>query len=101
MKTRFKILPPLLCFAILLASSVVFTRQASATDKDSEHLTISEPVMVAGTVLEAGMYKVTWEGSGAQVQVSFTKGSKTMATATATLVLETSAYDGAIEVKTL
>jgi len=57
--------------------------------------------MVAGTLLKADIYRVVWDGSGPQVQVSFMKGSKTVATASATLVLEPSTYDGAVQIKTL
>ena len=56
---------------------------------------------VAGTTLQPDTYKVVWnEASGSDVQVTFMKGSKTMATTTAKLVVESSLYDGAVETKT-
>ncbi len=101
MKTRSKVIPLLLCLSVLLTSSLVLTQRVAAKDKESEHITFSEPIMVAGTLLKADIYRVVWEGSGPQVQVSFMKGSKTVATAPATLVLEPSTYDGAVQIKTL
>lgn len=98
MKTRLQT-ALLVCWSILLASSVVLPLRATARERDSEHITISEPVMVAGTLLKPDTYRVVWEGEGPQVQVSFMKGSKTMVTTTANLVLEESMYDGAFEVK--
>jgi len=100
MKTKLTIIPLLLCLSVL-TTSVVLTHRAAASAADSEHITFTEPVMVAGTLLEAETYKLVWEGAGPQVQVSFMKGSKTVATASATLVLAESNYDGAVETKVL
>jgi len=101
MKTRLKALPIVLCFSVVLTSSIILTTLAAPNNEESEHVTFSEPVMVAGTLLEAGAYKLVWSEPGPQVRVSFMKGSKTVATASATLVLAESNYDGAIETKTL
>ena|SRR5438045_2284906 len=101
MKTKLKVMSLLLCLSVGLTLAGVFTQRAAAKDKDSEHITFSEPVMVAGTLLKADTYRVVWDGSGPQVQVSFMKGSKTVATASATLVLEPSTYDGAVQIETL
>ncbi len=99
MKARLTVAPLLLC--LVLALSGIFTQKAVANDTDSEHVTFNEPVMVKGTLLEAGTYKLEWAGSGPKVQVTFTKGSKTVATASATLVLGSSDYNGAVETKAL
>ena len=99
MKTKLTIIPLLLCLSVLTAA--VLTNRAAANTADSEHITFSEPVVVAGTLLEAKTYKLVWEGTGPQVQVSFMKGSKTVATASATIVLAESSYDGAVETKAL
>ncbi|HTF36833.1 MAG TPA: hypothetical protein VK651_00885 [Blastocatellia bacterium] len=102
MKTRSKVIPMLLCLSVLLTSSLVLTQRVAAKDKESEHITFSEPVMVAGTLLKAETYKVVWDESGGpQVQVSFMKGSHTVVTASARLVLESNAYDGAAVLRTL
>lgn len=101
MKTKLRLIPRLLCFSVLLTTSVVMTQKASAAVEETEYVVFNEPVMVAGTMLEAEAYKLVWNGTGPKVQVSFMKGSKTVATASATLMLEESRYDGAIETKTL
>jgi len=100
MKTTLKALGISLCLSLILTSAV-FVQRSEARDKDSEHITFREPVTVAGTTLKADTYKVVWnEANGSDVQVTFMKGSKTMATATAKLVVESSEYDGAVETKT-
>lgn len=99
MKTRLQT-ALLVCFSVLLTLAVVLPLRATARDRASEHITFSEPVIVAGTLLKPDTYRVVWDGEGSQVQVSFMKGSKTMVTTTANLVLEESMYDGAFELKT-
>src|SRR5262245_2659849 len=70
-----------------------------AMDKGSKSITISEPVMVAGTQLGPGHYRVAWEGNGPEVTVSFKEGGKTVATARAKLLREDSRFEGAVETK--
>jgi hypothetical protein len=101
MKTRLKVLPMLLCFSVVLTSSIFLTQLAAANREDTERVTFREPLMVAGTKLEPDTYTLVWEGTGPQVQVSFMKGSKTVATAAATLVVGESQYHEAIGIKTL
>jgi len=57
-----------------------------AAEKNSENITFHDPVKIANTTVPAGDYKVVWDGSGSNVQVSFLQGKKTVATAPATLV---------------
>lgn len=64
--------------ALLLASS------AFAGTKGS--LTINNPVTVNGTTLNAGDYKVQWEGTGPNVEVSILKGKNVVAKTTAHVV---------------
>jgi len=100
MKTSLKALGMLLCLSLIITSAI-FVQRTEARDKDSEHITFREPVTVAGTTLQPDTYKVVWnEANGSDVQVTFMKGSKTMATTTAKLVVESSLYDGAVETKT-
>jgi|GEM_PF-3447870 len=101
MKERIKGTLLLFCFSVVITSAVVLTQRTVAKGKDSEHITFSEPILVAGTLLKGDTYKVVWDGSGPQLQVSFIKGSKTVVTAPATLVLEKNANDGSVETKTL
>jgi hypothetical protein len=101
MKSRLRVLPMLLCLSVVLTSSNFLTQRVAADNEDTEHITLSEPVRVGGTMLEADTYKLVWVSTGAQVKVSFMKGSKTVATALAKLVMAESAYDGAVETKAL
>jgi hypothetical protein len=58
-------------FAVLLASS------AFASTKGN--LQLNNPVMVNGTQLKAGEYKVQWEGNGPNVEVSILQGKNVVA----------------------
>lgn len=87
-----------LLFSAILASMIVLTSTSLA---DSKHITITEPLTIGSVALPAGTYNVVWSGSGPEVQVSFMKGSKTIASAPARLVLEKSQYHRAVETTTL
>lgn len=100
MKTQFKLTRLVLILSVAL-TSVVLTQPAGAIGKDSEHVTITEPIMVAGTMLKPATYKVVWEGSGPEVQVRFMKDSKTIVTTSARIVPEISPYDGAVKLKVI
>ena len=62
-------------FALLLASNVFAATKGS--------LQINHPVMVNGTTLKPGDYKVEWEGTGSNVEVSIKQGKKVLANASA------------------
>lgn len=64
--------------ALLLASS------AFAASKG--HLALQGPTTVNGTQLKAGDYKVQWEGTGPEVQLSIMQGKKVLATVPAKIV---------------
>jgi hypothetical protein len=57
--------------ALLLASSAFAGTKAN--------LQLSNPVTLNGTTLNAGDYKVQWEGSGPNVEVSILKGKNVVA----------------------
>ena len=79
--------------ALLLASSAV------AANKPS--LQLNHPVTVNGTTLKAGDYKVQWEGSGPNVEISILQGKNVVAKASARVVeLETPAADDAAVTRT-
>ena len=59
---------------------------AFAGSRNSASLTLDQPVTVAGTQLAPGQYKLTWEGSGPDVTVSFAESKKAVATTSAKLV---------------
>lgn len=97
MRLKLTVIPILLFIAVAFTSSTAIARDT----KDSEHITLNDPVMVAGTLLKAGDYRVSWDGTGPVVQVTFKHGDKVLVTAPARLVNETSPYDGAIQMKTV
>lgn len=97
MRLKLTVIPILLFIAVAFTSSMAIARDT----KDSEHITLSDPVMVAGTLLKAGDYRVSWDGTGPVVQVTFKRGDKVLVTTPATLVNETGPYDGAVQMKTV
>jgi hypothetical protein len=76
--------------ALLLASS------AFASNKGS--LQVREALEVNGQQLAPGDYQLRWDGTGANVEVSFMRGKKEVAKTTAKVIeLQTaSAYDSAV-----
>ena len=73
---------------LLLASSAFAGTKAS--------LQLNNPVMVNGTKLKPGDYKLQWEGSGPNVQLSIMQGSNVLAKVPAHVVqLETPAANDA------
>ena len=82
---RFHTLCMLIAFMLVVAASV------SAADKNSGNVTISESVRLGGSQLAPGDYKVSWEGSGPNVQVTLTRG-KSSITAPATITDQSSPY---------
>lgn len=79
---------------ILLLPTLAFARQ-----KDSTQVQFDNSVSIAGTELAPGDYKVTWQGNGSDVTVSFMDGRKIVATAPARLVNEPASQPGAVEVQ--
>ena len=71
----------LLGLTLLLATSLF-----AAADTNKGSLQTLDTVTVNGTNLPAGDYSLRWEGTGSNVQVSFLKGKKVVATTPAHLV---------------
>lgn len=61
--------------AALLGSSAVFAGEINKTT-----LKLYETTTVEGKALQPGDYKVTWEGSGPDVQVTIQQGKETVVT---------------------
>ena len=76
--------------ALVLASSAFAATKAN--------LQLTNPVTVNGATLKAGDYKVQWEGSGPNVELSILQGKNVVAKVPARVVaLETAAsYDAAV-----
>jgi len=71
-------------YALILA----FLSAPAFAAKNSQSVHFVDPVMVGSTQLPAGEYKVTWTGTGSNVQVAFEQNGKTDATVSAKLVEE-------------
>ena len=79
--------------ALLLASSAF-----AATKAD---LVLQNPTTINGTKLKAGEYKLQWDGSGPNVEVSITQGKTVVAKVPAKVVdLKTPSQNNAAVVKT-
>lgn len=70
----------LLSLVAVLSPLSVFGR-----DKNQHSVDIPTAIQVGGTQLKPGNYKVTWQGTGADTQVTFVRDGKTIATVPATL----------------
>jgi len=70
--------------ALVLACGVLPATSAFAANKGSVQL--MHPTQVAGKQLAPGSYKIQWEGSGEQVQLSILQGNKEVASTTARVV---------------
>jgi len=84
----------ILGLALLLASSAFAATKAT--------LALTSATVVNGTKLNAGEYKVEWDGTGPSVEVSILKGKSVVAKTSAKLVDLSSAspYNSAITSKT-
>lgn len=71
---------------ILLASTVLLAAGAFAANTNKGSLELQRSAQVAGKELAPGNYKVQWEGSGDQVQLSIMQGSKSVLTTSARVV---------------
>jgi hypothetical protein len=69
---------------VSLAMALLLSAVAFASDKG--YVQVSTTVVVNGKQLAAGGYAVQWEGTGPDVQVSFLKGKKVVATAPAHVI---------------
>lgn len=72
--------------AILAGLAFGLSLSAFAKDKNETRVTFSEPVQIGSTQLQAGDYKLQWDGNGPDVQVKVIKGKDIQATAPAKLV---------------
>lgn len=55
-----------------------------------------QPTTVGSTELAPGEYKISWQGTGPQVDVTFSQGKKALVTAPAQVVKERSGYSGPV-----
>ncbi len=76
-------LPHYVAFLSILA--VLAPLSAFAREKNQHSVDIPDAVQVGGKQLEAGSYKVEWQGAGPEVQVTFLRNGKAVATVPGTL----------------
>ncbi|MGA8501537.1 MAG: hypothetical protein WB683_08330 [Candidatus Sulfotelmatobacter sp.] len=76
-------LPNYVAFLSILA--VLAPLSAFAREKNQHSVDIPNTVQVGGKQLEAGSYKVEWQGAGPEVQVTFLSHGKAVATVPGTL----------------
>jgi hypothetical protein len=69
---------------VVLGLAVLLASSAFASNKGS--LLVQEPFEVAGQQLAPGEYQLRWDGTGANVEVSFMHGRKEVAKASARIV---------------
>jgi hypothetical protein len=81
---------------VVLGLAVLLASSAFASNKGS--LEITEPVQVNGQQLAPGSYQLRWDGTGSNVEVSFMRGKKEIAKASAKVIElnKSSAYDSAV-----
>ena len=70
--------------ALLSMLALLPTVGAFARDKNQHSVEIQDSVQVGGTQLKPGSYKLQWQGTGPEVQVSFVRNGQTVATAPGT-----------------
>jgi hypothetical protein len=72
-------------FAILAALFVMALSVAVAAPKNKKTINLSEPTLIGSITVQPGEYTVEWNGTGPDVQVSFSRGKSTLVTVPATL----------------
>jgi hypothetical protein len=93
--------------AVLALVTFGLSLGAFAKDRNEGKFTLSEPAQLGSTQLKPGDYKVTWDGTGSDVQVKVLQGKNVVATTSAKLVDRSTGTDavtlgpGSGSVKTL
>jgi hypothetical protein len=65
---------------------LVLTLASSAFAASKANLTLNNPTNINGTKLKAGDYKLEWDGSGPNVEVSIVQGKKVLTKVPAKIV---------------
>ncbi|QNI31670.1 hypothetical protein H7849_21845 [Alloacidobacterium dinghuense] len=82
---------------LLLSFMLMMPSVLPAASRNRAEVTLEQTVIVNGTQIPPGSYRVQWEGTGSSVRVSIMKGKETIVTASATVIQEKSPYrDAAI-----
>jgi hypothetical protein len=70
--------------SLVMGLALLLTTSAFAAAKGA--LQLNNPVLVNGTTLQPGDYKVQWEGAGPNVELSIVQGKKVLAKVPARIV---------------
>jgi len=84
----------------LAALFIMALSVAVAGPKNRKTITISEPTLVGSVTLKPGDYTIEWNGTGPDVQVSFSRGNKSVVTVPATLKATQNPHDISIRYQT-
>jgi hypothetical protein len=71
--------------AILAVLFVMAVSAVVAAPKNKKTINLSQPTLVGSITLQPGDYTVEWNGTGSDVQVSFSRGKNILVTVPATL----------------
>jgi|SRR5208337_5187165 len=82
--------------SIMAALFLMTLSMAMAWPKSKKTINLYEPTTVGSVTLQPGEYTIDWSGTGADVQVSFARGNKTIATAPATLEAAHNPYEAVV-----
>ncbi len=85
--------------ALLAAFVAIMLSAAIAAPRNRKSITLSEPTIVGSTTLQPGEYTIEWNGSGPDVQVSFSREGTVIATLPATLEAAQNHYDVSVELR--
>ena len=77
----------------ILVVGLALTLVSSAFAASKANLTLNNPTSINGTKLKAGDYKLEWDGSGPNVEVSILQGKNVVATTSAKVVDSTQGFD--------
>ena len=80
-----KLMQQLKYAALLSTLALLSPVGALARDKNQHSVVIPDSMQVGSVQLEAGNYKVEWQGTGPDIQVNFVRNGKTVATVPGTL----------------
>lgn len=82
--------------AILAALVIMMLSVAVASPANKRTIKLTEPMIVGSVTLQRGEYTAQWNGTGPDVQVSFSREKETIVTVPATLKAEQNPHDLAV-----
>lgn len=71
--------------ALVSMLALLSTVSAFARDKNQHSVELSDSVQVGNAQLKPGNYKVEWQGTGSEIQITFIRDGQTVATVPGTV----------------